>query len=203
MSSFLFINIYTWFQCWKLLLSLDEAACCSENLRLIEEIKKEIPIHHTRQMRKEFISLYCRISMNSKHYMLRNIFHLLTGDSSAASTSEEEIDKRVIEALEMEYLDAAIDLRILNSNNRDYFKVFWDKCYEYLLGCTAVQERRHGSTTFMAKAVSIRDLIQQVVKLCPEDTLLPSESYVRLNFCPGIHLTKCLKDILDASKLSI
>ena len=36
----------------------------------------------------------------------------------------------------------------------------------------------------MAKAISIRDLIEQVTKVCPENSPIPSESWVRLNFCP-------------------
>ncbi|XP_019863660.1 PREDICTED: uncharacterized protein LOC109592718 [Amphimedon queenslandica] len=37
---------------------------------------------------------------------------------------------------------------------------------------------------FMAKAISIRDLIEQVSKLCPPNTPIPSNSWVQLNFCP-------------------
>lgn len=36
----------------------------------------------------------------------------------------------------------------------------------------------------MAKAISVRDLIEQVTKLCPPNIPIPSESWVRLNFCP-------------------
>ncbi|XP_019855518.1 PREDICTED: uncharacterized protein LOC109584280 [Amphimedon queenslandica] len=36
----------------------------------------------------------------------------------------------------------------------------------------------------MAKAISIRDLKQQVAKLCPEGTPIPSDSWVRYNFLP-------------------
>ena len=36
----------------------------------------------------------------------------------------------------------------------------------------------------MAKAISIRDLVQEVTKLCPENTTIPSHSWVQLNFCP-------------------
>ena len=78
-----------------------------------------------------------------------------------SAASEEEVDKRVIEALEMEDLDVTIDLRELNTNGHDHYSVFWDKCNEYLSGCTS---RRHGVTTFMAKAISVRDLIQEVAK---------------------------------------
>ena len=77
-----------------------------------------------------------------------------------------------------------VDLRHLNSNESDRFTVFWEKCTQYLSTCTAVHERRHDTVTFMAKAISVRDLIQEVTKLCPEGTPVPSQAWVSLNFCP-------------------
>ena len=80
--------------------------------------------------------------------------------------------------------DIIVDLRHLNSNESDRFTVFWEKCTQYLSTCTAVHERRHDTVTFMAKAISVRDLIQEVTKLCPEGTPVPSQAWVSLNFCP-------------------
>ena len=136
-------------------------------------------------MKQEFYNLYGRITPKSKSYILRSIYHTLTGDQSASrTTSEQEIDQRISEALAMEDPDVIIDLRELNSNGKDRFSVFWEKCSQYLSMCTSVHDRRHGSVTFMAKAVSVRDLIQEVTKLCPEDTPIPSQAWVQLNFCP-------------------
>lgn len=36
----------------------------------------------------------------------------------------------------------------------------------------------------MAKVISVRDLINQISQLCPPGTPIPSEPWVRLNFCP-------------------
>ena len=84
----------------------------------------------------------------------------------------------------MEDPDIIIDFRELNSNKSDRFSVFWDKCSQFLSTCTSVHERRHDSVTLMAKAISVRDLVQEVTKLCPEDTPVPSTAWVQLNFCP-------------------
>ena len=43
-------------------------------------------MYHTRTMRKEFFSLYGRLSPESKQYLLRSIYFALTDDSSAAET---------------------------------------------------------------------------------------------------------------------
>lgn len=163
-------------------------------MHLIDEIKQQIPVFHTRAMRQEFYNLYGLISPKSKPFILRNIYHSLTGDQSAArTTAEMEIDDRVTEALSMEDPDIIIDLRELNTNGRDRFAISCQKCSQYLSMCTAVQERRHGSVVFMAKAISVRDLVQEVSKLCPDNTPIPSQSWVKSNFCPRNPRTEAAK----------
>lgn len=162
-----------------------ESGSCVENIRVIEEIKKELPVYHTRAMRKEFYNMYGRLTPHTKPYILRSIYQCLTGDTSASrTTAEEEIDERMAEALAMEDPESVVDLRELNKNGSDRYSVFWEKCNQYLTSCTSVHERRHDSVTFMAKAISVRDLVEEVSKLCPEETPIPSRSWVQLNFCP-------------------
>lgn len=38
------------------------------------------------------------------------------------------------------------------------------------------------TATFMAKAISVRDLIEQVSKMCPEGSPIPSLAWVQYNF---------------------
>ena len=80
-------------------------------------------------------------------------------------------------------MDLVVDLRENNGRQTDKFKVFWDCMEKYLSETTAVQERRHGDVTFMAKAISVRDLTQEVSKMCPAEPV-PSEQWVRLEFYP-------------------
>ena len=116
---------------------------------------------------------------------------LVTGDSSASlNTHEEEIDKRLREAILMEDPDILIDLRRLNSNESNKYEVFWKHCESFLQECTAVHERRHDSTTYLARALSVRDLVEQVSKKCPPGTPLPSLQWVRLQFYPRNPRTK-------------
>ncbi len=69
------------------------------------------------------------------------------------------IDRRVMEAIEMEDGDIIADLRHLNKNGSDKYSVFWTHCRAYLDECTAVQERRHDSVcTYMAKAISCKTM---------------------------------------------
>ena len=100
------------------------------------------------------------------------------------------MDERLREAILMEDPDLLVDLRELNSNQSDKYKVFWEQCHSYLQECTAVHERRHDSATYLAKALSVRDLVEQVSKKCPQGTPIPSQQWVRLQFCPRNPRTK-------------
>ena len=137
--------------------------------------------------------------------MLRSIYHSLTGDQSASrTTSEQEIEDRMAEALSMQDPEIIIDLRELNTNNSHRFKVFWEKCSHFLSTCTSVHERRHESVSYMAKAISVRDLVQEVSKLCPEGTPIPSLAWVQLNFCPRnprSHVSRLYTSRLEAKHM--
>ena len=87
--------------------------------------------------------------------------------SASLTTAEEELDERLCEALEMEDPDLIIDLRELNKGHSSKFAVFWEKMRVYLNEASAVHERQHGEITYMAKAISVRDLIAEVAKMCP------------------------------------
>lgn len=129
--------------------------------------------------------MYGKLSYGCRPYMLRDIYKELTGDASGARTSDEgEVDKRIAEALEGEDTDIIIDMRHMNSGRKPKYDEFWLKCSEYLQESTTVHERRHGDTCFMAKAISVRDLIAQVSHMCQEGTEIPSEAWVKYNFCP-------------------
>ena len=64
----------------------------------------------------------------------------------------------------MEDPDILLDLWHLNKHGRDKYQIFWTHCQTYLNECTAIHECRHGSATYMAKTISVRDLIEQVAQ---------------------------------------
>ena len=89
------------------------------------------------------------------------------GQSANLTTADKELDQRLREALEMEDADLVVDLRESNKLHSNKFSVFWEKMKVYLDESTSVHERRHGTVTYMAKAISVRDLVQEVAKMCP------------------------------------
>jgi len=82
----------------------------------------------------------------------------------------------------MEDPDIVIDLREHNHSTSDKFNLFWEQCKAYLQEVTAVHERQHDQVTYLAAAISVRDLIEQVKKRCPEGAPIPSEQWTRLQF---------------------
>ena len=141
-------------------------------------------------MEMVLFSQFGRISPHVKPSVLRCFYRDLTGDSSASTNlTEEEIDSRVCQVLDMELEDpqTLIDLRSLNSSKqRAKFDVFWDNCSQYLreVAGTAVDGRRHSEVVHLAQAISIRDLREQVKVHCPEGTAIPSIEWIRLQFSP-------------------
>lgn len=52
-----------------------------------------------------------------------------------------------------------------------------------------MDDHRHDTITHLAKAISIRDLLEQVKSRCPPDTLIPSLEWLRLQFWPKVPRT--------------
>ena len=148
---------------WRLPDNFSLEAVLSTNQQVVAKIMEGMPIYHTRAMKREFISHYGLLMAGVKPYVLRSIYRELANDASNSRTSEEgDIDERVKEVLASEDLDVIVDLREMNEGCVAKYGVFWEKFAEYIAECTAVPERRHGEVCFMAKAISVRYLINQV-----------------------------------------
>lgn len=160
-------------------------AALNENVWLLEEIKSQVPVFHGRALKTEFVSKFGRLVRDAPLGTLWEIYCNLTGDSSSSRTSDEkEVDARIRQALEMEDPDLLLDLHAHNASHSDQFSVFWEKLQAFLNDQSAVHEWHHGDVAYMATAISVRDLVQEVTKLCPPETPIPSLQWVRLQFCP-------------------
>ena len=82
--------------------------------------------------------------------------------------------------------EALADLRQHNPGRPPKYDAFWEECRKYLEEKveTPVDERRHGEVVHLAKALSARDLLDQVAKQCPPGTPIPCKQWLRLQFCP-------------------
>ena len=146
-------------------------------------------------MRKSMFTKFGRISSTIKPSVLRCYYWELTSDSTAASNAtEEEVDKKVKQMLEMEPEDPQTLTNlaeVTNEERKTKFDTFWSECSKFLsedVGL-AIDDRRHTSVTHLAKAISVRDLLEQVQAWCPPDCPIPSPEWLRLQFWPKIPRT--------------
>ena len=116
---------------WKVLESVDEDI--SESQRTIEKAKSEIPIFHTRAMKRALASKFGRVSPSMKPVLLRALYKELTNDASASTNLHEaEIDERMRMILEMEDADIVVDLRHFNSGRKTRYDVSWGECKKFI-----------------------------------------------------------------------
>ena len=74
-----------------------------------------------------------RISPSVKPAALRFFYRDLTGDQSAASTSDQEqLDQRIQQIIDMEDPNVLPDLQALNSGQASRYDTFWEECAKFL-----------------------------------------------------------------------
>ena len=132
---------------------------------IIERIKQEIPQFHTRAMHKVAFEKYRLIIPSVKTAVLRHLYKDLMGDDPAAApASQEEVDVTVSTFFDLEEPELGFDLWHLYSGRASMFDMFWAKAKEFLeedVG-TAINDWRHSEVVHLAKAISVRDLSEQV-----------------------------------------
>jgi len=114
---------------------------------------------------------------NVKPAYLREMYHELTGDSSAASSEiESHVNEHVRQALELEDPGLVVDLRQHNKGHSSKYMEFWEASENYIRGNieTAVDDRQHDPIENLAIAMSVPDLFSEVNKKVELITPIPS-----------------------------
>ena len=182
---------------WKIPIVEEESEMFDKSYKIRDSLIAEMPVYHTRAMRSEFVNSFGRVT-GVKAAILREVYKRLTGDKSAASyESEEMVDKRVREMLDMEDPDLIWDLRVNNEGRPEEFATFLEECKNYIDGVaqTVVDDRRHDDVqtesdgsqeviTHLATALSVPELHKSVSARVPEGTAIPSQQWLRLQFWP-------------------
>ena len=171
---------------WLTDLNADGDDIQSRNTGVVQKLTDDMPKFHSRAMRQKFVSLFGRMA-NVQPAYLREIYHELTGDCSAASSeTESHVNERVKHALELEDIDAVVDLRHHNKGQPCRYDKFWEACECYIHGNieTAVDDRRHDRIDHLAVALSVPDLLCEVSKRVEPGTPIPSVQWLRLQFWP-------------------
>ena len=177
---------------WKIRQVSNASELFKTKERLRETVKAQLPIYHSRAMKREFMFKFGTISKTSTA-LLRKMYKELTNDSSAsANLSVQEIDDRVQQALEHEDAEITWDLRLSNKGRPEKYEAFLQLAIQYIENIvgTAVDERRHDTLhegnviTHMATALNARTLYDEICKICPPDTPVPSIQWLKLQFWP-------------------
>ncbi|XP_053389760.1 uncharacterized protein LOC128552729 [Mercenaria mercenaria] len=149
-------------------------------VRVIAQINDKLPEYHTRAMKREFrqkMNLIAKIQPG----VLDFVYKELALDASVATNPEMQ---QRIKLISLGESGLVADLRELNTGRpSDKFDVFFEKLEEVVEDVTAADERRHG-VSHLSHWISLGDLIGQAAEKCPEGTLVPSKSLVRLQFTP-------------------
>ena len=152
-----------------------------DSVKVIKKIKPLLPQYHTGTMRRAMFEKFGRVSHCVKPAVLHFFYRDLTGDASSSRTTQESIiDECVCEIINIEPEDpnTLVDLREEKSKETQAkFDVFWDEAQKFInedLG-VAVDDRRHGEIIHLVRAISIRDLREQVSTRCPPGTPIPSD----------------------------
>ena len=150
-------------------------------------------VYHSRAMRKKFQSRYSLllkqhgVGVGVLPSILREIYSDLTEDASLPSNAiSKNVQLRLQILLDSEDPDMVFDLRHFNKGQPRQYDEFFDAVSSYINehSLNVVHDRRHDDVGRMGLAISVRDLIAQVRKRLSDDVLVPSESYLRLQFWP-------------------
>ena len=177
---------------WRIRPESTETETMNECLKVRDGLKKLFPVYHSRAMKHEFVHLFRKLT-HCKSAFLREIYRRLTGDCSASSNvAEKEVDMRLNQLIEDEDPDLIWDLRLNNDGRPEMYSTFLDFCRKYIDSQveTAVDDRRHDAVvesdvvTHLATAMSVRDFHDQVIKMCPNGTPIPSIQWLCQQFWP-------------------
>ena len=120
----------------------------------------------------------------TKKAVLRHIYKVLVGDcSSAANLLQSEIDERVQVMFDLEEPSLIYDLRN-HYEQKTKFDEFWSCAKDCIDVGSAVDDRRHSTVVHMAKAISVRDLRENVLERCLPNIPVPSDESIHLQFFP-------------------
>ena len=137
-------------------------------------------------MRRTMYAKFGLVMSTTKKSVLRVLYKELVNDCSAsANLSESEIDGRIATLFELEEPSLVYDLLDHFDGKQTKFDIFWENAKEYLeedIG--TIDDRRHSTVLHVAKAISVRDLREQVSARCPDGTAIPCDEWIRLQFAP-------------------
>ena len=111
-------NSFNAISIWKIDEQADEMIIFQENTWIVSELQADAPRYHTRAMRINYLCICDLLLPKVKSSTLRTIYRMLTGDISAAvTTNVAKVDERVRLALELGDPEITIDMEVVDLVN--------------------------------------------------------------------------------------
>ena len=118
-------NSFNAISIWKIEEQADEITTLQENTHIVSELQADAPHYHTRAMRINYQRTCDLLLPKVKSSTLQTIYQMLTGDVSAANTTNDaKVDEHVRLALELGDPEITIDLREHGSERSRKYDVF-------------------------------------------------------------------------------
>ncbi|KAI8503983.1 hypothetical protein Bbelb_180510 [Branchiostoma belcheri] len=148
--------------------------------KVMAAIRPSLPQIHTRQMCRQFKQQLSNIAHVAPS-VADLIYKELAMDESTATHPETQQRLKLIFLGEKGLLT---DLRETNPGRPGgAYDVYFEEMKAVVDKVTAADDRRHNVAHF-SEWISLKDLMQQTEKRCPEGTPIPSSALVRLQFSP-------------------
>ncbi len=155
--------------------------------KLKDEIKTKLPVYHTRAMRKAFQDTVKLLSTDLRSPAAATVlYQQLTGDQSLMQNPKSKaLQDRLRLLIDTQDVELATDLRAMNGA-KPAFEDFWEEARKMIneKEMEAVNDRRLGTVTYKAIAISVRDFKEQVMSRLPEGTKAPCDQLVYWAFEP-------------------
>ena len=174
----------------------DDVPDTAKEHEIIQRIEKQLPQFHTRAMRRKFQEEMLLISTDIRGSTAVAIYQRLTGDCTMMEDKKsKEIQERMRQIIDTQDPDLIADMRQLNEGRPAEFEEFWKEGQAVInqAQLEAVDDRRHGTITHMAVAMSISDFKAKVVERLPEGVKIPSDQTVYYGFEPANRFTASAK----------
>ena len=114
--------------------------------RLVKLLESQLPVFHTRQMRRDFYTQYGRLSGMSPAVM-RAIYFDLTEGATASTGCSRNVDRHMRLYTLGELPEISTDLRHMNSGRPQVYDQFFGVASCVLQDWLAEDDRRHGATS--------------------------------------------------------
>ena len=158
----------------------------SRSSKLINALMSQIPVFHTRAMRRAFIERYSLVAGTSPS-VLNDMYELLTGDASVPSNAvSKEVRHRLQTALEAQDQDMVFGLRHLNDGRLEKYTEFYSAARAFIEreALPAAHDRRHSEVCHIGMAISVRDFLEKVAGTLRPNTPVPSVETLCHQFAP-------------------